>query len=66
VQLDKVGAIIIWCLDANGAVESSHSTSYHARFVNTAETFLIEKPAGSALTVMLQRRDGLAVITSVE
>ena len=66
VQLDKVGAIIIWCMDASGAVESSHSTSYHARFVNTADTFLIEKPAGSALTVTLQRRDGLAVITSVE
>ena len=66
VQLDKVGAIIIWCLDATGRVETSHSTSYHARFVNTPETILVEKPAGSTLTITLERRDGLAVITRVE
>ena len=66
VQLDKVGAIIIWCLDATGSVETSHSTSYHARFVSTPETILLEKPAGSTLTITLERRDGLAIITDVE
>ena len=66
VQLDKVGAIIIWCLDATGSVETSHSTSYHARFVSTQETILLEKPAGSMLTITLERQEGLAVITHVE
>ena len=33
VQLDRVGALIIWCNDASGHTLSSHSTSYHARFV---------------------------------
>src|SRR5882672_8996818 len=33
VQLDKVGALVIWCKDESGKTVSSHSTSYHARFV---------------------------------
>jgi hypothetical protein len=37
VQLDKVGALIIWCNDATGHTVSSHGTSYHARFVETPE-----------------------------
>jgi hypothetical protein len=51
VQLDKVGALIIWCKDATGGTVSSHSTSYHARFVDTPRTYLIEKPAGATLTL---------------
>lgn len=36
VQLDKVGALIIWCKDEkNIQALSSHSTSYHSRFVDT-------------------------------
>jgi hypothetical protein len=65
VQLDKVGALIIWCNDASGHTVSSHSTSYHARFVETPQTFILEKPAGTALTVDLERRNDLAVITNV-
>jgi len=65
VQLDKVGALIIWCNDASGHTVSSHSTSYHARFVETPQTFTLEKPAGMALTIDLERRNDRAVITNV-
>jgi hypothetical protein len=65
VQLDKVGALIIWCKDADGHTVSSHSTSYHARFVDTPRTYLLDKPAGESLTIRLERRDGRAVITDV-
>jgi hypothetical protein len=65
IQLDKVGAIIIWCKDAAGHTVSSHSTSYHARFVDIPQTYLLEKPADSTLTIALERRDGRAVITDV-
>ena len=65
VQLDKVGALIIWCNDASGHTVSSHSTSYHARFVETPQTFIVEKSAGTALTVGLERRNDRAVITDV-
>jgi hypothetical protein len=65
VQLDKVGALIIWCNDAFGNTVSSHSTSYHARFVETPQTYIVEKPAGTALTINLERRIGQPVITNV-
>jgi hypothetical protein len=67
VQLDKVGAIIIWCKDAFGdKTVSSHSTSYHRRFVVTPETHILDKPASEALIIELQRRGGQAVVASVQ
>ena len=65
VQLDKVGALIIWCNDSTGNTVSSHSTSYHARFVDTPQTYIVEKPAGTVLTIDLERRNDRAVITNV-
>lgn len=65
VQLDKVGAFIIWCYDAAGNTLSSHSTSYHARFIDTPQTYLLSKPAGATLTVDLERRSGRAVVTGL-
>jgi hypothetical protein len=65
VQLDKVGAIVIWCNDEAGRTVSSHSTSYHARFVDTPRTFILDKPAGSPLLIELERRAGRAVVVDV-
>jgi len=65
VQLDEVGAMIVWCKDSVGETVSSHSTTYHARFVETPETTLIDKAAGETLTVSLERRGGRAVIVGV-
>lgn len=67
VQLDKVGAIVVWCKDAAGdKTVSSHSTSYHARFVDTPETRIVDKPANEALVIELERRVGRIVIASVK
>jgi hypothetical protein len=65
VQFDKVGALIIWCNDSSGKTISSHSTSYHSRFVDTRETFIIDKPAASILSIQIERIQGRAVITKV-
>lgn len=65
VQLDKVGALIVWCYGAGGETVSSHSTTYHARLVDTPKTYLLEKPAGAPLTITLERRGGRALITDV-
>jgi hypothetical protein len=65
VQVDKVGALIIWCYDAAGRTVSSHSTTYHGRFVDTPTTYILDKPAGSALTLDIERRGGRAIVTSV-
>lgn len=65
VQLDKVGALIIWCRDAAGNTVSSHGTSYHSRFVDTPKTYILEKPAGSVLIIDIERRGRRAIITGV-
>lgn len=63
VQLDKVGALVIWCKDAEGgSVVSSHSTSYHRRFVATPRTYILDKKPGEVLVLELERRDGRVVI----
>jgi hypothetical protein len=64
VQLDKVGALVIWCKDETGKTVSSHSTSYHARFVDTPQTYILQKPAGSTLKIEIERRGGRAVVTN--
>lgn len=67
VQIDKVGAIIVWCKDPAGdATISSHSTSYHARFVDTPETRILDKPAREALIIDLQRRGGRIVVANAK
>lgn len=67
VQLDKVGALIIWCKDKeNKQTLSSHSTSYHSRFVDTPQTYLLEKNAGETLFIELERRNGRVVIADVK
>ena len=65
VQVDKVGALIVWCRDEAGQTVSSHSTSYHARFVDTPQTTIVEKPARAPLTLVLERRGTRAVIIEV-
>jgi hypothetical protein len=67
VQLDKVGALIIWCNnERNNQILSSHSTSYHSRFVDTTETYKLEKKAGEILFIELGRRNGRIVIIDVK
>jgi hypothetical protein len=65
VQVDKVGAIIVWCYDAGGNTVSSHSTSMHRPTVDTRETFIVDKGAGETLSIRLERLDGRVVITGV-
>jgi hypothetical protein len=65
VQLDKVGAMIVWCKDAAGGTVSSHGTTSHAPHVNAPRTYVVDKGAGETLIVDLERRGGRAVITHV-
>jgi hypothetical protein len=66
VQLDVVGALVVWCRDATGGeVISSHSTSHHRRFVATSRTFILDKGPREPLLVELERRGGRIVITDV-
>lgn len=65
VQFDKVGALIVWYKDAAGKVLESGSTTYHSRFVDTAQTIIVDKSMDSALSIELERRNGRAVVARV-
>jgi hypothetical protein len=65
VQVDKNGAIVVWCYDVDGNTVSSHSTSMHRPAVDTVETFIVQKDAGETLLIRLERRAGRVVITDV-
>ena len=66
VQLDRVGALLVWYKDANGAVVDSGSTSYHSRYVETPRTYKVNKPSTSPLLIVFQRRGDRAVIIDVQ
>jgi hypothetical protein len=66
VQLDKVGALVFWCRDAEGNVLASPGTSHHRRFVRTPETYYLHKQAGEPLVIELERRAGEVVIVDVQ
>jgi hypothetical protein len=65
VQFDKVGALIVWYKDADGKVIESGSTSYHARFVDTPNTIIVDKSIDSPLQVEVQRLGGRAIVARV-
>ncbi|MCU0809509.1 MAG: hypothetical protein MUE59_00475 [Thiobacillaceae bacterium] len=65
VQLDKVGALIVWCFDSSGKVVASGSTSYHSRFIDAPQTWIVDKPAGSTLIIDVERRAGRPVVVDV-
>src|SRR5690606_37469254 len=42
VQLDRVGALVIWCRDDAGNTLASPGTSYHRRYVDTPVTYILD------------------------
>jgi hypothetical protein len=65
LQVDKVGMLVIWCLDAAGKTVSSHTTSYFARFVDTPQTWILDKPSRAPLVIEIERRNGRATVADV-
>jgi hypothetical protein len=70
VQFTANSSLVIWCRkpDANGtasAVASSHTTTYHLRFVRIPQTFRVDKAAGEATIIELTKQDGAVVMTGV-
>lgn len=66
VQFDKVGAIIIWCKDSkSGLVTGSHSTSYASRFIETPQTWVIDKRAGESTYIELRKTADKPMVTNV-
>jgi hypothetical protein len=68
VQFDKVGGIVVWCYDNDSPdhhVVGGGSTSHSVPYVDTPRTWIIDKPAGAAISVDLQRSHGRPIIEKV-
>lgn len=56
VQFSKASALLVWCMDSPTALAtSSHSTTYHLRFVDVPETFMIDKAKGEMLFIDVEK-----------
>ena len=58
-----MGALVVWCKDALGNTVASGSTSFHNRFIDTPQTYIVEKAAGTAFVIEIERHGGRAVVT---
>lgn len=62
VQIDQAGALIFWCKDEAGNSIGSPATSYHRPYVETRQTMILDKAAGEAIHIRLERVATRAVI----
>jgi hypothetical protein len=65
VQMFPAGALVVWCLRADGTVAADGLTTHHNNYMDTAREFLLTKPAGAPLRVEFERRRGRPLIVNV-
>lgn len=66
VQFSANSSLLIWCREPGGGkVTSSHTTTYHLRFVKVPQTFKLDKAAGEPTLIELAKEDGAVVVTGV-
>lgn len=65
VQFDKVGALIVWYMNADGKVLESGATSYLSRFVSIPETIVVDLQMSAPVNIEIQRKNGQAIVTRV-
>ena len=66
VQFSANSSLIIWCKRPEGGeTTSSHTTTYHLRFVKVSQTFKLDKAAGEPTIIELAKENGTVVIKEV-
>jgi len=66
VQFTANSALVIWCKKPDGSeVQSSHTTTYHLRFVAVPRTYKLDKDAAEATIIDLAKENGRVVVTAV-
>jgi len=66
IQFSARSSLLIWCIPAIGEkATSSHTTTYHLRFVKVPKTYIVDKAAGKPTFIELTKVDGDVVITGV-
>ena len=58
-QLSRQSSLLVWCKSADGTTNvASHATTYHLRYVDVPEQIRLEKRAGEAVTIELEKTSG--------
>ncbi len=66
VQFTANSALVIWCRKSDGsAVQSSHTTTYHLRFVEVPRTYKLDKAAGEPTIIELAKENGKVVVSNI-
>lgn len=67
VQFSGNSALVIWCRAPGSTTEtvSSHSTTYHLRFVEVPETTILDKKRGESIAIDLVRGSGKPAVAAV-
>lgn len=67
VQFSRASALVVWCRapGSTTATVSSHTTTYHLRFVDVPETIIVDKRHGESLSIDLARGAGKPVVAAV-
>ncbi len=66
IQFSAASSLLIWCKPAiGGKATSSHTTTYHLRFVKVPKTYLVDKAAGKPTFIELKKEGASVVITNV-
>jgi hypothetical protein len=66
VQLSEQSSLVIWCKNADSSkITSSHTTTYHLRFVDVPRQFIVDKSAGEALFIDIEKQNGKVVVVGL-
>jgi hypothetical protein len=66
VQLSERSSLVIWCKNADSSkITSSHTTTYHLRFVDVPRQFIVDKSAGEALFIDVEKQNGKVVVVGL-
>ena len=59
LQIDRNGALIIWCIDSvSGETTASHMTTSHSRYIDSPQTWIVDKKRGESVEIELQKKPG--------
>ena len=66
IQFSAASSLLVWCKDAKGGeATSSHTTTYHLRFVKVPSTLQVEKSAGEYTFITLERAGNDVVVAGM-
>jgi len=67
VQFTRASSLVVWCRAPGSTAQSvsSHTTTYHLRFVDVSETIIVDKRRGEPLSIEIAKGPHKPVVRRV-